>query len=124
MSYGSKISHFSQFSQFFLSEPACRLIVFSGEGLQDFRRRVLHFISSLRNKFSEKSVKFSKTAPLVPFSGASRRKSCNRTSFPRGNFRKVLPPPSVGITVIPGFNYILLIITLTYYVKNNQTHLL
>ena len=40
------------------------------------------FYCIFKNELSKKSLKFSETVPSVPFSGASRRKSCNRTPSP------------------------------------------
>ena len=51
---------------FFLSEPACRLIVFSGEGLQDFRRRVLTYAKpKWMCFFSDKKVRLGGCDPKL-----------------------------------------------------------
>ena len=45
---------------------------FCGNGIRKFSTHILIFayLASLRNSFSEKSLKFSKTMPTVPFPGA------------------------------------------------------
>ena len=56
-------------------------------------------ISFLSDSFSGKSPKFSKAAPSAPFSGASRRKSCNRP--PLGQNRATQPPSGLSRKVDP-----------------------